>query len=274
VRFLDALGRNESLILSSNHQNASRDVSHPATADRLRAALADAELRGAASTGERDRDLYLASIAGLLFGADPNEGVVRGRQFLQPRLGFSFTAPAGMVLQKLRQGAVGAEPAGANAMRLDIVSVPAEMTPAEYLASGAMENVETASVRELTIDGRPAATATARVGGWTLRLFTVRFGREICRLVFAARELSPELDRGFAEAASTIRAMSSAERRSAQPLRLRVHTVRPGDTAESLAASMATNRPLERFLLLNGLRAGEPLHPGDRVKIVSGDDMS
>lgn len=274
VRFLDALGRNESLIQSVNQQSAGRDVSHPATADRLKAALMDAELRGASSGGERDRDFYLASIAGLLFGADPSEGVVRGRQFLQPRLGFSFTAPVGFVLQKLRQGAVGAEPAGTNAMHLDIVSVPAEMTPAEYLSSGALENVEASSLRELTIDGRPAATATAHAGGWTLRLFAVRFGGEVCRLIFAARALSPELDRAFLEAADSIRPMSSADRRSAQPLRLRIHTVQPGDTAESLAAGMATNRPLERFLILNGMRAGQPLHPGDRVKVVTGDDMT
>ena len=55
----------------------------------------------------------------------------------------------------------------------------------------------------------------------------------------------------------------------AKPLRLKVVSVAPGDTAERLASHMATaDRPLERFLVINGLEPGEPLKAGDKVKIV------
>ena len=41
----------------------------------------------------RDKEGYLAGIDGMSYGEDPSEGYVRGRRFLHPRLGFTFTAP-------------------------------------------------------------------------------------------------------------------------------------------------------------------------------------
>ena len=84
------------------------------------------------------------------------------------------------------------------------------------------------------------------------------------------RSTNPEADRAFRYSISTFRRMTQTEIDSAKPLRLRVVTVTPGDTAERMAARMPlVDRPLERFLILNGLNQGDPLKPGDRVKIVT-----
>jgi predicted Zn-dependent protease len=45
-------------------------------------------------------------------------------------------------------------------------------------------------------------------------------------------------------------------------------TAGAGDTPETLSGRMATDRPLERFLLLNGLERGASLQPGQRYKVV------
>ncbi len=51
--------------------------------------------------------------------------------------------------------------------------------------------------------------------------------------------------------------------------RRRVVTVESGDTIEKVASRMAvSDRPVERFMVLNGLEQGERLKPGDQVKIV------
>jgi len=64
--------------------------------------------------------------------------------------------------------------------------------------------------------------------------------------------------------------MTQTEIDSAKPLRLRVVTVTPGDTAERMAARMPlVDRPLERFLILNGMNQGDALTPGEKVKIVT-----
>jgi predicted Zn-dependent protease len=48
--------------------------------------------------------------------------------------------------------------------------------------------------------------------------------------------------------------------------------VQPGDTPVKLARRMAAvDRPLERFLVLNGLSAGQTLKPGDKVKLITQD---
>jgi predicted Zn-dependent protease len=52
-------------------------------------------------------------------------------------------------------------------------------------------------------------------------------------------------------------------------LRLRIVTVQPGDTIETMAYRMAgVDKPVERFRILNGLDAHATLKPRDRVKIV------
>ena len=274
ARFLEALGRHEALTASSNRRVRREGVSHPATAARLMAARINARLRASGEIGERGGEVYLASIDGILFGEDPSEGVARGRQFLLPRLGLSFTAPVGVELETIGRVASGAEPGGATAVRLDVVKIPVDQSLGSYLASGWMAGTDVRSVRELRINGLPAATATAHGAQWVFRLFAVRFGGEVCRVVFAARVLSPDTDRAFRESAETIRPMSAAESSATRPLRLRIHAVQPGETPDTIATRMATDRPLERFLVLNGLREGQTLRPGDRVKIVAQDGFA
>ena len=58
-------------------------------------------------------------------GDDPKEGYVRGRSFLHPNLGFTFTAPQGFSLENTQQAVLGATSSGAEALRLDAVRVPA-----------------------------------------------------------------------------------------------------------------------------------------------------
>ena len=54
-----------------------------------------------------------------------------------------------------------------------------------------------------------------------------------------------------------------------RPLRLQLVTAREGDTVETLAARMVvTDRPVERFLTLNGLDRDAAVKPGERYKIV------
>ena len=67
----------------------------------------------------------------------------------------------------------------------------------------------------------------------------------------------------------SFRRLSDRDARGGGPRRITLVTVRPGDTSESLAARMAGDVPLDRFLMLNGLERGEPLRPGRRVKLTA-----
>jgi len=151
-----------------------------------------------------------------------------------------------------------------------VVRVPAEQTLAQYLGSGWIENVDTSSIEDFDINGLPAATALAKGDQWTFRLYAIRFGGDVYRFIFAARQMSPDADRAFRYSVTTFRRMTESEVSQARTLRLRVVTVTPGDTPERLAARMPlVDRPLERFLILNGLNPGDALKAGDKVKIVT-----
>jgi predicted Zn-dependent protease len=272
ARFLTSMGRNAD-FRSVGHSRDNRPLdflsSHPATPERVKAARNSARQLATAEPGEREKATYLASLDGLVYGEDPIEGFVRGRRFLHPKLGFTFTAPDGFSLDNTAQAVLGLKDNGNQALRLDVVKVPAEQTLIEYLNSGWIENIEAGSVEELFINGFPAATATAKGEQWTFRLYAIRFGSEVYRFIFAAKTRTAETERTFREAVGTFRRLTLAEIQSAKPLRLKIVKVQPGDTAERLASRMALiDRQVDRFRVLNGLDANDRVQPGDLVKII------
>jgi predicted Zn-dependent protease len=243
--------------------------SHPATPERVANAKSSARQFTGPGAAGRDKSEYLELIDGLVYGEDPSEGFVRGRRFLHPKLSFTFTAPEGFTLDNTAQAVFGVKEGGGQALRLDVVRVPAEQTLKDYLLSGWIENIDPKSVEEINVSGFPAATATASGDQWAFRLYAVRFGSDVYRFIFAAKNRSDTAERGFRDSINSFRRMTLAESRAAKPLRLKVVRVRPGDTVERLARRMVvTDRQVERFRVLNGLGPGDKLHQGEMVKIV------
>lgn len=291
VRFLTAMSRNAELRPNGDSpQFLDFLSSHPTTPDRLRIVqqnareyveaglpehdrgrVAQAEAKHLAGPGaaERDRGGYLSSIEGLVYGEDPSEGFVRGRRFLHPRLGFTFTAPEGFTLENTAQAVLGVKEGAGQALRLDVVHVPADQSLTDYLGSGWIENIDPSSIEMLTINGFPAATAVAKGDQWSFRLYAIRYANEVYRFIFASKQPSPVIHLIFRESVGTFRRLTPPEIESAKPLRVKIVTVGPDDTPERLASQMAlADRPLERFLVLNDLQPGSSLKPGDQVKII------
>jgi len=273
VRFLSAMGRNLAMRPASSSGIDPRLLdflsSHPSTPDRVKNAQANARQYAAPGAGTRNKADYLATIDGLPYGEDPSEGFVRGRRFLHPKLGFTFMAPDGFILDNTAQAVLGVKDGGGMALRLDVVRVSADQSLGAYLTSGWIDNVEPASVQDVTINGFQGATATAVGEQWSFRLYAIRFGSEVYRFIFATKSKLAEADRVFRESVETFRRLSLSEMSGTKPLHLKVIAVEAGDTPERLAAHMeAVDRPLDRFLMINGLEPGETLKVGDKVKIV------
>ena len=132
-----------------------------------------------------------------------------------------------------------------------------------------MEHVDPASVQETTVNGFPAATATATGDGWSFRLYAIRYGSDVYRFIFATRERTAQTDRSFRDSVTSFRRMSLKEAQEVKPLHLAVVTVRAGETTESLARRMAVSEHrLETFRVLNGLGSKTALKPGQKVKLV------
>jgi predicted Zn-dependent protease len=260
ARFLTAMERNAAMKAGkASLDPRSQDFlsSHPATPDRVDNARANARQYTSPQGVEQDRETYLSAIDNIVYGEDPSEGFVRGRRFLHPKLGFTFQAPEAFTLDNTAQAVI------------DVVRVPAEQTLAEYLNSGWMENVDKATTEDITVNGFPAATAIAHGDQWQFRVYALRFGSDVYRFIFAAKQKTTESERNARETVASFRRLTLEEIQAARPLRIKIITVQPGDTVESLSHRMAgVDRPAERFRVLNGLEAHAQVRVRDRVKVV------
>jgi predicted Zn-dependent protease len=271
-RFLTSMERNAELKAGrSSLDPRAQDFlsSHPATPERVARARTSARQYISPDNTERDREDYLSAIDNIVYGEDPSEGFVRGRRFLHPKLGFTFQAADNFTLDNTAQAVIGVREGGAQAMRFDVVRVPGEQTLGDYLNSGWMEGVDKSSTEELTINGFPAASAIAKGDQWQFKVYALRFGSDVYRFIFASRQKTQESERNARETVNSFRRLSLDEVQAARPLRIKVITVQPGDTVESLSHRMAgVDHPMERFRILNGLDAHAQVKVRDKVKVV------
>ena len=271
-RFLTAMERNAEMKAGRTSLDPrTQDFlsSHPATPERVSRAQAAARQYTSPENTERDREDYLSAIDNLVYGEDPSEGFVRGRRFLHPKLGFTFQAPESFTLDNTAQAVIGVREGGTQAMRFDVVRVPSEQTLGDYLNSGWMENVDKSATEEMTINGFPAASTVAKGDQWQFKVYALRFGTDVYRFIFASRQKTTESDRNARETVNSFRQLTLDEVQAARPLRIKVITVQPGDTVESLSHRMAgVDHPMERFRVLNGLDAHAQVKVRDKVKVV------
>ncbi len=275
-RFLAALGRSTILRASLIGQNASAakpDIlaTHPSTPERVAAAVKVARGIGAPDIGTRDREAFLSAIDGMMFGDDPSEGTIRGHVFTQPKLGFTFTAPDGFVLENSTQAVLGVKEGGAEALRLDSVAVAAATPLDTYVRSGWIDGLLESSVEPITINGMAGITATARAGEWNFRLAVIRYDTgDVYRMIFATHGLDEAHEKAFRTAINSFRKIDPAEADKVKALRIQLDTARSGDTAFTEAKKMVVpDKPLETFELLNGLETDTALKPGERYKLVA-----
>ena len=247
--------------------------SHPRTPERVQRA---AEAAGAAVPSARatDRQALLAALDGLLYGQDPAQGVVDGASFKHPDLRIAFTAPPGFKLQNSPDAVVGSNGRG-QVMRFDMAPKAGSGDLVVYLQNGWVTSQRLQNLQTIDVAGQPGAVGFGRVsigGQAAAAMFAALRGQDgrVYRFVYADTN---GLDRGdvatFEQSLRSFRPLAAAEAAQLRPWRLKLATVRAGDTVDSLAQQMQYDRdPRALFVLLNGLDRGRTLQPGDRVKLV------
>ena len=250
-------------------------ATHPRTEDRVRKAISAARLSGALAGAPLRRDQYLQKVAGLLYGDDPEQGLVRGRTFVHPVLEFTFEVPPGYrlfnteraVFAKGPQDAMIQFDAAKNRTSTDIVS---------YLAQIWGRGVGLSNVEHILINGMEAATGRASVRSKgqpvDLRLVAIRFSSDKIYRFMMVTPLKAEqnLRQDLQRTTYSFRRLLPGEGDNYRPFRLSVIAVESGDTIERLARHLPfPEYKVARFLVLNGLPQGATLSPGQYVKIVT-----
>jgi predicted Zn-dependent protease len=235
----------------------------------VRAALVRA---GTNPRGLTNRDVFLTRIDGLTYGDDPAQGVVDGRNFIHPAFRLAFQAPVGFSMSN-----------GAKAVSISGQSGKGELTSAAYngdldayvrtVFSGlsTQQQIAPDSVQTTTVNGIKASYGTKRVnsGGTPVDVivFAYEFGpsQAFHFTTISQAGQATQFDPMF----RSVRRISASEAATVKARKLRVTTVRSGDTIQAMAARMAySDNPTQRFLVLNGLAAGTRLVPGQKVKLV------
>jgi predicted Zn-dependent protease len=269
-RFLDKLEDYAAFrsAVGSHDDVAGFLASHPAARERRELALVVARQFGAPGVGERADDRYLKALDGMVFGDDPSEGFVRGREFLHPRLAIAFEVPPRFRLENSKKAVLAA--AGEDtAMRFDGVTVDTGVAPSEYIVSGWINGLVRGSVREASVNGLPAATAEAAAGDWVFSIGVVRVGGSMYRIIFADRSDSEAIQKALESTLASFHRMTPTEVARLRPLRIDIVTVREGETVGELAVRMkGTERKLQLLRLLNGLASDDSLSAGQLVKVV------
>ena len=243
---------------------------HPDPASRVRNAESLAARVGAG--GVRNADAFLASVNGVLYGDDPAQGVVEGRDFLHPDLRLKFTVPNGYGMQN-----------GADAVSVSGNGGQAQFSTAAY--SGDMNayiagvfkavagnaSISPGTIQRTTINGIPAYYSVARAntqsGQVDVTVFAYEFSRSSAFHFVALTKAggASVFDPMF----TSVRRLNASEAAAIRPRRVDVVTVARGDTVATLARRMAySDYQTERFQVLNRLTSSSRLTPGQKVKIV------
>ncbi|MDG5749596.1 M48 family metalloprotease [Qipengyuania sp. XHP0211] len=241
---------------------------HPDPASRVQTALSKAQ----GMTGVTNRDTFLSRIDGLLYGDDPQQGVIEGREFIHPELRLAFSAPQGFYMVN-----------GTSAVTINGQSGRAQFTLAPYNGDlnsyistvfanlSTEQNLRPQSIQRTTVNGLPAAYGSTRVqsgnGQVDVTVFAYEFADDRAYHFLAITPAGQASS--FNTMFSSMRRISAQQAGNVIPRVVDVVTVRSGDTVASLARNMAyDDNQVARFRVLNGLSSDENVTPGQKVKVV------
>ncbi|BAN51000.1 M48 family metalloprotease [Metapseudomonas resinovorans] len=219
-----------------------------------------------------NREVFLQHLEGLPFGDSAETGVRRGQNFYHAELDFTLHFPDGWELVNRPDAVIthSADQQAFVAMTMD--GRKPSVTPADYLRqkAGGRSLAMEESLQQSGLQG-----ATALLPGNPARRVAVVYKDDKAYLFVGAIRNGASLesqDQHFLSVIRSFRALNKEELALAQPLRLHMIQVKPGQTIASLVRESklpGSQAELEnRIRLLNNLYPiGEP-KPGDWLKVV------
>lgn len=283
-RFLSTLARVHSL---SDGGVPNWLSTHPDPGSRVGQAEPVVGKFASANAVRRNREVYLDRIGGLVFGDNPEDGIVRGNTFLHPALRIGVTFPEGWEVTNSPDVVMAHEPGTDHYMVLQEVEQP-NLLPrrgAGAQAGRSVGDVALAAMRSAgysvidgrieQINGQDAHVGLYRgnaegTGKVLMRAAHILTGRQIYVVAGFAPEAEFNLvDRDVLPAIQSFRALSAAEASRVLPNRIDFYLVRPGDSWQSIAVRQGKDLVNAATLaIMNDREVNVQPQPGDRIKIV------
>ncbi len=245
---------------------------HPNTAERVRRAAAEAQVLNIQGA-RKGRSDYLVAIDDMLYGDDPRtHGFIRGTTFYHPQIGMTFRVPDGMKLHNTPQAVV----AQSDFAQMQFIGANSQNGPGALINALSQQlQLNLGPARRITVNGRPGAyggaTANSRSGRVDVQAFAIQWQgtQHFIFMWVTPSNRTRGIQNGINASVNSFRAMSASAMQIPRATKVDVRTVRSGDTASSLAAQTRfENAKVDRFIVINGLRDGNDLRPGQKVKLI------
>jgi predicted Zn-dependent protease len=279
---LAALGAHEQFLARTQGRDEAKGIpewarTHPLTENRIERARQTATATGVApgALGENEA-AYLREVDGLLYGDDPQQGFVRGRRFEHPIMRIGFEAPEGFTLTNSPQAIMISGPGGLRGEFGGGTLPPGGLD--DYAAALidqllGQADAEVGDVARVRVNGAPAiiAPVLVRTPQGLVEISIAAYageGAAAYHFIMVSPPGRAAVD-AIARLFGSFRLLSPEEAASLRPRLIRVAAAGPEDTVRSMARRMASDHPLEHFLMLNGRSERDPLRPGEQVKIVT-----
>jgi predicted Zn-dependent protease len=223
-----------------------------------------------------DRDGYLARIDGIVFGDNPEDGVVRGNIFLHPPLRFALAFPEGWEITNSEEQVVAQEPGN----KVFIVLRTIEARLGSSLDQVAQQHMRESGYRatEVTsssVGGMPAVVGTYEGNASGIGKVMARGAHVVLnRSTFfiggiAPPDLYPRVAGEFDRTIQSFREMSRDEAEAVKPNLIDFYTAREGDTWQSIAQRAGKGLVSANTLaIMNDHAIDEQPKAGTRLKIV------
>jgi predicted Zn-dependent protease len=225
----------------------------------------------------RNQDAMLHAVDGLIYGDNPDQGIVRGTAFIHPPLRFRIDFPSAWDVQNSPEEVVAKAPGADVYMLLEQVEKP-QGNGIENIARGAMQNagfrIQSGSRQQ--INGLDAYVGVYQgqlqdLGNVTMRAAHIQHQGNIYMVAgLCAPTLFEQSDNAFLASIRTFRPLTAAEAEAVHPNRIDLYVVRPGDSWQSIAERSGGVVKPTTLAVMNGAEPSSQPTVGRRIKIVAG----
>ncbi len=273
-RFLSTLARVDSL---SERGVPNWLSTHPDPGSRVGEAEPVVARFASPTAAKRNRDVYLDHIEGLVYGDNPEDGIVRGHVFLHPALRFGLSFPEGWEVTNTPDAVMAREPGTEHYMVLQEVERPRSSSSLGDVATASMRAAGYAVVdgRSEQINGQAAHVGLYRgtakgTGKVMMRAAHIALGRQFYVVAGFAPEAEFDLvDRDVLGSIQSFHQLSAAEASRVQPNRVDFYVVKAGDSWQSIAVRQGKNIVNAATLaIMNDHEVNAQPQAGERIKIV------
>lgn len=250
-------------------------ATHPAPPNRL--SDMQRKIREQGARGQKvGRAEFIRQLDGLAFGEDPREGFFREEAFFHPDMAFKMMFPRGWAVQNEKQG-VSSMPSAKDALlQLTLASGDPEAAAREFAGQ---QGIEAGTIERGNVNGFPASSLQFRAQDQQngvlqgVVTFLTHQGKTFQLLGYTTEARYGTYKSTFKDWIRSFERLTDRRILAAQPMRLKIETLRSATTISSLSRTWDSPVKVETLALINGVSVHQSLPAGTLVKRVVGEKV-